>query len=412
MGYGSSVEEVFNNPIVQGVTDFATGGASAPYFAVADAAQGNYLQAAGQAIGSFGGGTPDLSTAQLTQTYINSGMSAADAASAAAQATAAGGLVDSGAGAYQGIAGAVDAAGGYNALTENPSMDSLVKSGAAGGQISAPAVAGISSTAPTGVSATSTAPATPSAGVAAPAGAGAPAVEGADVTSLGAPQTPATATLPATTPVQTAGIGAEQAPAPVAEGVATGPAGVTTGAEHAAVAPDYLTKGLNALKNISPTTALTGAGLGMNAYSQYQQKKAMGDMQQQIKNAVAPLSSTQQNLMAQYNSGQLNASDSQAIDQYITQQTAQIKQQYASMGQGGSPQEAQAIAAVEAQRGAMTDQALQNYLTSALQTTNAMTGPYASLSQQQLAQDAQLQNAAGNVFKAIGAQQSGQPATP
>ena len=156
--------------------------------------------------------------------------------------------------------------------------------------------------------------------------------------------------------------------------------------------------------------ALTAAGLGYNMYSQQQQKKAMGDMQKKVANAVAPLESTQGQLLSQYNSGSLTAADAAGIQDYVAGSKAQIRQQYASMGQANSPQQAQAEAAIDQKAAAMTDQALKNYLTEALQTTGAITGPYAAIAGQQIAADTGLQNAAKGVFNAIGAQQSGRPA--
>jgi hypothetical protein len=383
-------------------------------------------------------------------------MSAADAAAAASQATAAGGLVGSGSGAYQGIAGAVDAAGGYNAL--NPSATSLINSGTAGGDISVPATAGAGASSPTGAALDATTPASTTAG-AVPAGAGAPDLAAGEALSSGAPppenywsQTASnsTGTLSDVAPVesgtmQTTATGpsmAETNPVNFGKGyldaggalpsgqsglgwqlgqggagltqTAAGGQGLTGGLAGAtgAETPSWLSKGLDALTKFgsNPMNDLSAASLAYNAYGQYKNNKAMGDMQQQLKNAVAPLNATQQQLLSQYNSGTLSASDTQSINDYVTQQTAQIKQQYASMGQGGSPQEAQAIAAVQAQVGPMQDQALKNYLSEALSTTGAITGPYSTIVQQQISQDTALQNAGSNVFKAIAAQQSGQPA--
>ena len=332
----------------------------------------------------------------------------------------AGGATMAGTGAADAGLGLAATGGAAGAGALDAGLTQLASGGTAGGALEGSSVAGGAGATGAGTvaPAATAAPAATSATLASGGGAGTPLAEGADVVASGAPQTAATATLPPTTPVETAGAGsvnsgvvAEQAPAPVETGTATGPAGVST-STGGPVGQDYLSKGLNALQNIKPTTALTGAGLALNGYSQYKTNKAMGDMQQQIKNSVQPLTGTQSNLLNQYNSGQLNASDAATINNYVTSQTAQIKQQYASMGQGGSPQEQQAIAAVQQQAQAMQAQALQNYLTSALQTTNAITGPYATISQQQIAQDTALQGAAGNVFNAIAAQQSGQSAKP
>lgn len=249
--------------------------------------------------------------------------------------------------------------------------------------------------------------ATPALSNAVPTGAGVPDAPVGDVLNAGAP---ASATTPAAAPNPLADTMAGQG-----EGIGAGNNGVTGGVQTTGVTTpaqptDWLSKGLSAIKGIKPTDALTAAGLGYNMYSQQQAKKAMGDMQGKIANAVKPLETTQGQLLEQYNSGTLTASDAQGIQDYITHSKAQIRQQYAAMGQANSPQQAQAEAAVEQKAAAMTDQALKNYLTEALQTTGAITGPYAAIANQQIAADTGLQNAAKSVFSAIGAQQSGRPA--
>ena len=259
--------------------------------------------------------------------------------------------------------------------------------------------------------------AAPVASGAVPAGAGAPDALAETVGEGIGAGTPATGTLPPTTPAASASSvvpegafpAGTQAPAPVVEGGIGGPGGVA-GTTTGPASTDYLSKGLDALKGIKPMDALTAAGLGYNMYSQQQQKKAMGDMQKKVANAVAPLESTQGQLLSQYNSGSLTAADAAGIQDYVAGSKAQIRQQYASMGQANSPQQAQAEAAIDQKAAAMTDQALKNYLTEALQTTGAITGPYAAIAGQQIAADTGLQNAAKGVFNAIGAQQSGRPA--
>ena len=234
--------------------------------------------------------------------------------------------------------------------------------------------------------------------------------------------TPATGALPATSPVAPASSvvpegafpAGTQAPAPVVDGAFSGPGGAA-GTSTGPASTDYLSRGLNAIQNISPQTALTAAGLGYNAYSQQQAAKKMGDMQKKVSDAVKPLEGTQAQLLNQYNSGTLTAADAAGIQDYVASSKAQIRQQYAAMGQPNSPQQAQAEAAIDQKAAAMTDQALKNYLTEALQTTGAITGPYAQIANQQIAADSQLQAAARNAFtqaatNAQQAQQSGRPA--
>jgi hypothetical protein len=155
--------------------------------------------------------------------------------------------------------------------------------------------------------------------------------------------------------------------------------------------------GINSLKDAAPL-----AGLGMSAYSQSQANKTLGNMQNQIKSTVAPLNATQQKLLDNFNAGTLSANDTQAIQDWTTSQKAQAQQYYSSAGLGGSSQMTQAMAQIDQHAKAMHDQALQNYLTEATATTGAITGPYSTLANQQIAQDAQLQAAAARLFSSMG----------
>ncbi len=201
---------------------------------------------------------------------------------------------------------------------------------------------------------------------------------------------------------------------PLSGAAPTPAAGAATGAQ-----PGYLAKGAQALGlttptgNLVPGTLMTGASLGLNAASQIAGNKSLGNMQQKVASATGALQPAQTALLDQYNSGKLNASDAQGIQQWVTTSKAQIRQQYASAGMGNSTQAQQAEAAIDQQAQAMTAQALNNYLNEAMGVTGAMTGPYGTLASQQIQQDAALQAAAGNVFKSIGTQQANQgaPAT-
>ena len=182
--------------------------------------------------------------------------------------------------------------------------------------------------------------------------------------------------------------------------------------------PTALQKGLKALGitgidgDLNLGTVAGIAGLGLNAANQKKATAGVGNAQQQIAQAVAPLSATQQNLLSSFNSGQLTAADSQAIQDWVATSKAQLRQQYGKAGIADSDMARNAEAAIDQKAAAMKDQALKNYLQSALQTTGAITGPYAGIAQQQLSQDQQLQAAASKLFSAVGQQQAGQPVQP
>lgn len=237
-------------------------------------------------------------------------------------------------------------------------------------------------------------------------------------TAFGAPATSTTPAVSAGLPAAGAGAGAAPVEDAVINAVPQGSAVPGTIGEDLKVAAktaepaSWLQRGAQSLGltnkegNLNLGTALTGAGLGASALQQSHLNKQMGNAQKEIAGVTAPLKDAQQHLMAQYNSGQLNASDAQHIHDWEQGQVAQVKQYYAKAGLADSDMAQKAIGDVTAKAEAMRQQALQNYLSQAITTTGAVTAPLSGIANQQIAQDQGLQQAFGKTFQALGQQQS------
>ena len=165
--------------------------------------------------------------------------------------------------------------------------------------------------------------------------------------------------------------------------------------------------GLNensSLKDILPYAGLAMSGMGIaNAKSAQSgggaTSSAAGNTQSAVGTQAAGVASQ---LLNQYQSGTLNASQTYQIQQWQQQQTAQIRQYYANMGLSNSTMEKQAEANIGQQASAMTSAALQSLLTSGLSAVSAANGVLSGVAQQQVAADQQLQSAMKNFADALG----------
>jgi hypothetical protein len=108
-------------------------------------------------------------------------------------------------------------------------------------------------------------------------------------------------------------------------------------------------------------------------------------------------------LIAQYQSGQLNAGDAYNLAQWDEQQSQSTKDYYDKAGLGDSSMAQQALAGVHAQSAGMRAQALQNYLSSGLAALGSASTTLTPIIQQQIAADQQAQQAQSEFFKALAA---------
>jgi hypothetical protein len=139
------------------------------------------------------------------------------------------------------------------------------------------------------------------------------------------------------------------------------------------------------------------AGLGLSAYENHKAQSAS----QSLNNVAAPTLNTSNQLLQQFQSGQLNASDSYAINTFEQQQTAKINQYYASAGLSNSSMEADAIGQVQAQGEAMRSQALQTMLSNGLQAAGVAQGPQLAAVQASVAADNAMSAASANFMQAL-----------
>jgi len=221
--------------------------------------------------------------------------------------------------------------------------------------------------------------------------------------------------------------------APSAGGMTPQQFGLNTGLSQEAFGPGSGDSGsLSGLKTLGQSLGLvnkdaTGvgsnllpaAGLGLSAYTQMQGANATkaalgGKTTQQIQAPVAKAQAAaetqkaevSQQIMSQYQSGKLNASDAQQIDDWKTAQIAQSRAYYAKAGLSDSSMEHQAEASIEKTAVGMRDQALQNMLKTGISAAGSSTPALNSMAMQQTQQDTALQNAMANFLRSSGKQEA------
>lgn len=160
--------------------------------------------------------------------------------------------------------------------------------------------------------------------------------------------------------------------------------GLTTPAATTSSMPAWLQ---SAGSNILAGAEKNAVPLGLAALSLSQKQPA--PQTQPLNNLSAPLAATSAQLIANFNSGQLTAADSQNISQWKQQQQASVKQYYAQAGLGDSSMAQQAMAQIDAQAVQMTQQALNNYLQQGSSVAGVAAGPMTSAVTGQIAQNTQ-----------------------
>lgn len=116
---------------------------------------------------------------------------------------------------------------------------------------------------------------------------------------------------------------------------------------------------------------------------------------------ATPAQTTSNKILDQYNSGQLNPADQYNIAKWAQDAKASKQEYYAKAGLSDSSMATQDIASIDAQAGAMRDQALQNMLQGGLNAAgvaNTATGQAVNL---QIQQDQQAQQAQQQFFEML-----------
>lgn len=191
------------------------------------------------------------------------------------------------------------------------------------------------------------------------------------------------------------GVPASQTADPVLQGdTAAGGAPAWGGSSEAygTTAPaDTAATGAAAKTGMSTAQKIALGLMGVNALTQKPQP-----LNPDLMAGANSAQTTADNIMAQYNSGQLNPADQYSIAKWAQDSKAKKQQYYAQAGLSDSSMAQQDIAGVDAQAGAMRDQALNNMLQSGLSAAgiaNSATGQAVQLQiqQDQAAQQAQQQ---------------------
>jgi hypothetical protein len=138
-------------------------------------------------------------------------------------------------------------------------------------------------------------------------------------------------------------------------------------------------------RNALPAAATLGS-LAMRPYEISQQKK----MQQELANLGKPAQDVSNQVLSQYQSGQIPAAQEQDIKSWEDQSIANIKGFYARAGLGDSSMEQDQIASIKEQGVAMRDKARQNLLQSGLSAAQVGQGPLASSITMKAGQDQQF----------------------
>ena len=155
------------------------------------------------------------------------------------------------------------------------------------------------------------------------------------------------------------------------------------------------------LSNMSGTTKVGLGMLGFNAYSQAQAKKQAYAFSQQMAALGAPLTAASNQLLQQYESGQLGPNDENTINKFIQDNKAQVKSFYAQSGLGDSSMAQRALESVDIQAASMKDQMRQNMLTSASTLAAQGNAPVMSGIQQQISSDQSLQKSQQDMMASL-----------
>ena len=116
---------------------------------------------------------------------------------------------------------------------------------------------------------------------------------------------------------------------------------------------------------------------------------------------ATPAQTTSASILDQFNKGQLNPSDQYNIAKWSQDAKASKQQYYAQAGLADSSMAKQDIASIDAQAGAMRDQALSNMLQSGLNAAGIANSATGQAVQLQMQQDQQAQQAQQQFFQML-----------
>lgn len=144
---------------------------------------------------------------------------------------------------------------------------------------------------------------------------------------------------------------------------------------------------------------LQAAGLGLNVGSQIVQASRGNTLAKQLAATGQPAQNAASSLLAQYQSGQIPASTAFDIKTWQDQQKASIRQRYAGMGDSTAQQNA--LAQIDAEAAAMTDQARQGLLTQGLNALGVAQGPLTNAAMATAQQDQAFASSQGSALNSL-----------
>lgn len=184
---------------------------------------------------------------------------------------------------------------------------------------------------------------------------------------------------------------------------AGGTVGSTTGASTAAAASGGVTgvKAVDDALSWMKTNAVGLTGLGIGAAASL--KKPPQIPNEQTINALGQQGAAVANqLIGQYQSGNLSAGQQASLDQLTQQTKARISNYFASIGQSDSTAAQQALAQVDQQAATMKQQILDNTLQQGLQAIGVAQGPLNTVANYQIQEDKNLREAFGTFAGQVG----------
>lgn len=184
-------------------------------------------------------------------------------------------------------------------------------------------------------------------------------------------------------------------PAPTAP---TSPTSPGAGTAPTSTGDSMVDKILAQMKN----NPLATAGLAMTALPLFAGRPQVPQATRQQGELGANAKATSDQLLAQYRSGQLSATQQASIDQVTQQTKAQLAQYFASIGQSDSTAAKQAMAQVDQQAMQMKQQMLDTALQQGLNAIGVASGPLQNVAQTQIGQDRALTQAFGNFASQLG----------
>lgn len=157
--------------------------------------------------------------------------------------------------------------------------------------------------------------------------------------------------------------------------------------------PSSVDKALKALGVKDIGSAISKYGPAVGTLASMLKQRGSGQGAQSQFNAIAkPVSDTSNQLLAQFNKGQITGADQYKIQQHAQEQTAAVNSYYAKAGLSNSSMHLQALDKVQQDAEGMRQQALQNMLNEGLRAAGVADPYLAQGIRASLAQDQQAQS--------------------